>query len=31
MRTSLYSILCIVVRIGAILRIVQTVVGLPLE
>ena len=30
MRTSLYSILCIVVRMGAILLIVQTVVGLPL-
>ncbi|MEP7097765.1 MAG: hypothetical protein ABI748_08895 [Dokdonella sp.] len=30
MRTSLYSILCIVVRVGAILLLVKTMVGLPL-
>lgn len=30
MRTSLYSILCIVVRLGAILLIVETAVGFPL-
>lgn len=30
MRTSLYSILCIVIRVGAILLVVEIAVGLPL-